>query len=204
MAIAIPPPQRGKHCNTITTDTPDDNCPLMCKRLIQSQNSHCYKNKSFWSADEHCAVQLNQLKTLIKLYFTNITQLTINENHRNTTKMEKKCAGSLAAATVLSTYSYYNTLWAPAGTPHCAGPFRQTPLTVLHTQVFYHCTAHTGAVTLYCTQRCRTTVLHTQVLYTCNTHMIAASMYCTHRFCKSTKYAKKQTSPNHTPLKTQV
>ena len=48
----------------------------------------------------------------------------------------------------------------------------------LHTQVLYHCTAHTGAVPLYCTHRCCTTVLHTQMLYHCTAHTGAVQLYC--------------------------
>ena len=76
------------------------------------------------------------------------------------------------------------------------------PLTVLHTQVLYHCTEHTGAVPLYCTHMCRTTVPHTQVLYTCNTHVIAVPLYCKHRCCTSIWKRKKQMSHKHdTPWK---
>ena len=47
----------------------------------------------------------------------------------------------------------------------------------------YHCTAHTGAVPLYCTHRCCTTVLHTQVLYHCTARIGEIPLYWTHRCC---------------------
>ena len=47
----------------------------------------------------------------------------------------------------------------------------------------YHCTAHTGAVPLYCTNKCCTTVLHTQVLYHYTANTDAVPPYCTHRCC---------------------
>jgi len=73
------------------------------------------------------------------------------------------------------THSYYTRQWAPAGTMHCAGPFRPTLL-------------------LYCTHRCCITVLNTQVLYTCNTQVIAVPLYCKHKCCTSIWKRKKQMS----------
>ena len=85
---------------------------------------------------------------------------------------------------------------------HCAGPFRPTLLlycthrcciTVLNTQVLYHCTAHTCAVPLYLTHRCCTPVIHTWLLYHCiaNTGAVQVS-----------ENAKKQMSHKHdTPWK---
>ena len=125
-----------------------------------------------------------QPKTLLKLYITENTWKTICENNRNTTKLWKKCDGScLAATTVQGTHSYYTRQWAPAGTMHCAGPFRPTLL-------------------LYCTHRCCITVLNTQVLYTCKTHVIAVPLYCKHKCCTCVWKRKKQMSHKHdTPWK---
>ena len=157
MAIAMPPPQRGKHCNTITTYTPDDNCPLMCKWLIQSKNSHCYKNCKLLESRWRCAVQLHQLKkfTLPKLR---------SYNQWKQQKYNKKYKRNVPAAWQLQPYKIHTLTIPHYGLLHgdhtVLVPSGKHPL-LYCTPVLYHCTTHTGAGTLHCTQRCRTTVLHT-------------------------------------------
>jgi len=148
-----------------------------------------------------------QPKTLLKLWNNKNTLKTIQENNRNATKLWKKCDDScLAAATVWGAHSDYTRQWAPAGTMHCAGPFRPTLLlycthrcciTVLNTQVLYHCTAHICAIPVYLTHRCCTPVIHTWLLYHCiaNTGAVQVSENA------KNKWVTNMTPPEKTSLK---
>ena len=70
----------------------------------------------------------------------------------------------------------------------------------LQTQVLYHCTAHTGAVPLYCTNRCSTTALNTRVLYHCTAHPGAVPLYCTHRCCTTVLHTQVLSTVLHTKV----
>jgi len=163
MTIAIPPPQRGKHCNTITTDTPAVP-PVITTNVLSCVNGSynprtaiVIKIASFWSADEHCAVQLPQLKNLLYQHY-------IVNNQWKPRKYNKKYKSNVPAAWQLQPYKIHTFTIPHQGLLHgdrtVPVPSGKHPL-LYCTPVLYHCTTHTGATTLHCTQRCRTTVLHT-------------------------------------------
>ena len=153
MAIAIPPPQRGKHCNTITTSTPAVP-PVITTNVLSCANVSYNPRTGIVTKIQAFGVQTNTVscnstaKNFTKtLNYWECVENNMWKQQKYNQIVKEMRRQLLAATTVQGTHSYYTRQWAPAGTMHCAGPFRPTLL-------------------LYCTHRCCITVLlQTQVLY---------------------------------------
>jgi len=100
MAIAIPPPQRGKHCNTITTSTPAVP-PVITTNVLSCATGSYNPRTGIVTKIQAFGVQTNTVScnsTAKKLYL-NFTLLRIRGKQSvKTTEIQPNCERNATAA----------------------------------------------------------------------------------------------------------
>ena len=153
MAIAIPPPQRGKHCNTITTSTPAVP-PVITTNVLSCATGSYNPRTGIVTKIQAFGVQTNTVScnSTAKNFTKTLNYWEYVENNmwkqQKYNQIVKEMRRQLLSSyyRVRYTLLLYQTMGSCRDNALCRS-LQANPLTVLYTQVLYHCTiANTGAV----------------------------------------------------------
>ena len=149
MAIAIPPPQRGKHCNTITTSTPAVP-PVITTNVLSCATGSYNPRTGIVTKIQAFGVQTNTVSCNSTAKKFKLLRIRRKQSVK-TTEIQPNCERNATAAAcsyyrARYTLLLYQTMGSCRDNALCRS-LQANPLTVLYTQVLCHCTiANTGAV----------------------------------------------------------